>query len=356
MKKHFQILLLLAALLLPWATQAQSYTLANYGFVTGVDATKWVDMTGSTQILTPSNSDGLASTVQNIGFSFPFGSSSYTQYSVNTDGNLRLGATVTGTGNYTTPFSSSVANQNNPKINAFGCDGYGNSGTNYVKAKIHVTTDDDTLLAVEFCTGTYNSTTRNYLYKWQVHLYTNGNIDIVFPDASGIPTTAPAVAHQCGLCVNSSDGWVISSATNTAEHFSNGSTVTNASGTWFDANRYYSFIHPSNISCLAPMGVTVSNITADSATVSWTAVGTETEWELTVDDISTIVYTTTYRVGDLSSNTLYAASVRAVCGYDDTSFASSTTFRTACLPISTLPYTEDFEDYESGAAYPISPC
>ena len=129
MKKHVQCLLLLAALLLPWATQAQSYTLANYGFTTGVDASKWVNMTGSTQILTPSGSDGLASSVQTIGFSFPFGGTNYTQYSVNTDGNLRLGATVTGTSSYTTPFSSSAANQNNPKINAFGCDGYGVSGS-----------------------------------------------------------------------------------------------------------------------------------------------------------------------------------------------------------------------------------
>ena len=34
----------------------------------------------------------------------------------------------------------------------------------------------------------------------------------------------------------------------------------------------------SCFSCLAPSGLTASNITANSADVSWTAGGTETEW------------------------------------------------------------------------------
>ena len=353
MKKHVQCLLLLAALLLPWAMQAQSYTLADYGFTTGVDATKWVDMTGSTQILTPSGSDGLASAVQNIGFSFPFGASSYTQYSVNTDGNLRLGSTATSTGTYTTPFSSANAGTNSPKINAFGCDGYGNSGTHYVKAMQHVTTDLDTMLVVEFCTGTFNSNTRSYLYKWQIHLHTNGNIDIVFPDASGIPSTAPAVAHQCGMCVSASDGWIISSATNTAEHFTNGSTVTNASGTWFDANRYYSFIHPSHLTCPVPTNITVSNNTSGEATVSWTSGGTESEWELTVGDDTYYPTTNTYTITNLDGNTPYVVNVRAICGYGDTSYAVSRSFRTACAAISSLPYSNDFEQdpYYSAVTY-----
>ena len=170
MKKHLSVLMLIAALLLPWASKAQ--TLGEYTFSTGTDATLWYDMTGSTQILSPSGSDGLASAVQNIGFVFPFGEDNYTQFSVNTDGNLRLGSTATGTANYTTPFSSSNANINNPKINGFGCDGYGLSGSHYVK-KLLV---DDSILVVEFCTGTFNSTTRNNLYKWQVHLYASGNV------------------------------------------------------------------------------------------------------------------------------------------------------------------------------------
>ncbi|MBQ1408522.1 MAG: fibronectin type III domain-containing protein, partial [Bacteroidales bacterium] len=335
-------MLLIAALVVPWATQAQ--TLESYGFTTGIDASKWVDMTSATQILSPSASDGLASSVESIGFEFPFGASTYTQYSVNTDGNLRLGSTVTGVSNYSTPFSSTNANINNPKINAFGCDGYGVSGSHYVKALAQELTGGDSLLVVEFCMGTYNNTTRNELYKWQIHLYSDGNIEIVFPDATGIPTAGPNVVHQCGICASSSDGWVISSSTNTAQHFTAGSSVTNATGTWFDANRYYSFIHPSNISCPAPTGITVNNITNDGATFSWTAGGNETSWEVIIDDDSYIATTTSYTVTGLDANTTYVVSVRAICGTGDTSFASSASFRTACNAISQLPYSNDFEN------------
>ena len=333
MKK--QLFLVLAMVLLaPWMMNAQ--TLESYGFTTGVDASKWVDMTSATQILSPTGSDGLASTVQTIGFSFPFGASSYTQYSVNTDGNLRLGSTATGTVDYTTPFNSTNANSNSPKINAFGCDGYGVSGSHYVKSLLSVNDDGDSMLVVEFCTGTYTNATRNNLYKWQIQLHANGNIDIVFP--STLPT-APAVAHQCGICVNSSDGWVIQSSSNSAIHFTAGSTLTNAANTWFDANRYYTFIHPSNISCPAPMGVIASTTTATTATLSWSPGGTETAWELVVDDEIYYLTDTTYTVNNLEGNTIYDVSVRAICGSGDTSFAANGTFRTACVPIATLPWT-----------------
>ena len=119
MQKRFQkLLLIMVTMFVPWIIQAQS--LGDYTFSTGVDTTKWIDMISATQILTPSNNDGLASSLQNIGFTFRFGAGTYTQYSVNTDGNLRLGHLATGTLNYSWPFSATNANNNNPKINAFG--------------------------------------------------------------------------------------------------------------------------------------------------------------------------------------------------------------------------------------------
>ena len=354
MKHKLSILMLLAALIVPWAAKAQTVTLESYGFTTGVDATKWVDMTSATSLSFAASGDYAVSTVQNIGFSFPFASETYTQFSVNSDGNLRLGSTVTGTSNYSTPFSSSNASVNNPKINFFGCDGYLDATYgHYVKMLNTVDASGDTLLVVEFSTGTYTSTTREYMYKWQVHLYANGNIDIVFPDSSGIPTTAPAVTHQSGLCASSSDGWVVSSVTNSAVHFTAGSTSTNPSGTWFDANRYYTFIHPSNISCPAPTGITVSNVTPDGATLSWNPGGTEAQWEVQVGNDFYYSTDTTYTLTSLTANTPYVVSVRAICGTGDTSFASSSEFRTACLDISTLPYSNDFENepYYSAVTY-----
>ena len=165
MKRFYKFLMPLvaiAAVALPLNVQAQM--LGDYTFSTGQDSTLWVDMSSATQILAPGTGDYGVGTVQDIGFVFPFGEDVYSQYSVNADGNLKLGSTVTGTSYYSTPFSTSNANQNNPKINAFGCDGYG-STAHYVKALL-VNND---MLSVEFCTGTFTSTTRENPYKWQVH-------------------------------------------------------------------------------------------------------------------------------------------------------------------------------------------
>ena len=250
MKKSL-LLILLMALLAPWTVGAQN--LADYSFQAGTDASKWVTLTSSaTTLIDATGGDSKASAVTNIGFNFPFGEGVYTQFSVNSDGNLRLGSTATSTSGYSTPFSSSTANTNNPKINAFGCDGYATTG-HYVKSELVGGNE----LVVEFWLGTYTSSTRSNLYLWQIHLYSTGDIEIVFPDAAGIPATAPAVVHQCGLCVDKTDGWIITSSDNKATSFTNGSSTNNASGTWFDANQYYLFSRPV-LACPKPLGLAVS--------------------------------------------------------------------------------------------------
>ena len=192
MRKHLCKLLLLAmTLVMPLVTQGQS--LGEYTFATGTDTTKWIDVpTSLTSLISPGAGDYGVSTVQDFGFSFPFGEDSYTQFSVNADGNLRLGPTVTGTANYTTPFSSSNANINNPKINFFGCDGFC-TNDHYVRYLHTVDANNDSVGVVEFCTGTYNSTTRSNLYRWQVQLYHNGNIVIVYGPA---PNETPNVEYH----------------------------------------------------------------------------------------------------------------------------------------------------------------
>ncbi len=339
MKKFVQFLVIMAALCAPCLVLAQG--LSNYVFTTGTDASKWVDMSSSTQILAPANADSYASGVEEIGFAFRFGGQTYTQFSVNTDGNLRLGGTVTETGNYYMPFGASDASVNSPKINGFGCDGYGVSGSHYVK-KLLVESNTDTMLVVEFCMGTYNNTTRYQLYKWQIHLHRNGNIDIVYPDASGMPTTGPSQERQCGLCMDASDGWTVS-AGHTATHFTGGESGMIASSTWPDGGRYYRFVHPDNLSCPAP---TIAAVDAQqtTATISWTPGRAESAWEVTANGIPAIVTNTTYTVTGLTANTEYSFSLRAICGAGDTSNRIVRTFRTACGYISSMPYNYGFED------------
>ncbi len=356
MKAFLRSLTLVAALCVGWAANAQS--LADYTYATGVDATKWVTIADSTNLLGTGNADGRASSLQNIGFTFPFGEDVYTQFSVNSDGNLRLGSTVTGTGAYSTPFNTN-ANTNNPKINFLGCDGYFLDTIHYVYAENTVDANNDSILAVEFCLGTYTSATRSQRYKWQVHMYPSGKIEVIM--ASTAPIDAPATSNQKGLCVNSQDGWIIDSD-NIATHFTSGSTVTWPSGSWPAPSTYYTFTRPV-ITCPRPAAITVDNITTTTATVTFTPSGNETEWIGTINP--GIMGMTTMSLTDtvanlmlLAPNTEYTVSVRAICGVGDTSSERSTTFRTLCSALTALdlPYTEDFEAYGSGSSNPISPC
>ena len=335
-------------LVTPWVAQAQS--LGEYTFSTGIDTTRWINMESATQILTPSNSDGLASSVQNIGFSFPFGNNSYMQYSVNTDGNLRLGSTVTGTGNYSIPFSAANSNANNPKINFFGCDGYGVAGIHYVKALNTVDGNEDSLLVVEFCMGTNSSTTRNNLYKWQVHLYPNGNIEAVF----GLtPTAGPSAVHQQGLCIDASDGWTVD-ASHVATHFTGGTSFIVASGSWPTEGRYYRFEAPV-YSCPSVHNLTVTHVTDDTISIAWMPRGSETSWLVSDGTTESVVYIPSITFSGLAPHTVYTFSVRAICpSTSDTSEAVTVSALTLCSNITVLPFRENFDMYVGSTANPVS--
>ena len=341
-KRSIQFLVLLMVMIAPWGVKGQ--TLSDYQFSTGTDNSKWIELTSPTTLIYSYAGDA-ASKVTDIGFSFPFDESVYTQFSVNTDGNLRLGSTKTTISYHDNPFGYTNSNNDTPKINAFGCDGTAQSG-HYVKYKLI----GNNLLVVEYCLGTYKLSTRDYLYKWQIHLYANGNIEIVFPDASGIPETAPSVTHQCGLCVDNSDGWIIKSSNNTATHFTAGSSITNASGTWFDANRYYRFERPT---CPTPMNLH-ANLTEGNgaiATLVWTEKGTASNWEVIYGTDPTLEThlppittgfnatgsTISCNLTGLTAETPYYAKVKAVCeaGVDESDYTDIIEF----IPSDTHTFT-----------------
>ena len=77
-----------------FAVRVSAQSLEDYNFSTGVDASKWITLTSPTALVS-STGDGVASSVKTIGFTFNFAGTNYTQYSVNSDGNLRFGSTAT---------------------------------------------------------------------------------------------------------------------------------------------------------------------------------------------------------------------------------------------------------------------
>ena len=107
----------------------------------------------------------------------------------------------------------------------------------------------------------------------------------------------------------------------------------------------------SGSACGQPNNLTASEITTDSATLSWNEVGVATSWTLyyrpqgsigayTVVPVTSAPTTT---ISGLTSNTEYEFYVVANCDGDPSNPSTIATFRTACGTINVLPFTEDFE-------------
>lgn len=365
MKKNIIFCVVVLAMLLPGIVSAQR--LGEYTFTTGTDQTRWITVSDTTNLieLQGSNGDSRASALQSIGFFFRFGSEVYQSFSVNTDGNLRLGETVTGTGAYSPPFSSANAGTNSPKINAFGCDGMFANPGNYVRSEL-VGTAPNRIRVVEFCGSTYTSSSRSSLIRWQVQLFENGDVQMVFDQTQ--PTTAPATAHQCGMCVNASDGVIISQSGSSyaMTAFTSGTSTTLASGTWFDNNRYFHFAFPMLSGCLRPAMFTVDSVGIYAAALSWFERGVATAWTVEygvhgfTPGTGTVVSVSAPEVvlGNLVENTQYDVYLRADCS-GSMSDSGIISFHTLCDTVETdsLPYVYGFEDATgNGAAHDYSAC
>lgn len=107
-------------------------------------------------------------------------------------------------------------------------------------------------------------------------------------------------------------------------------------------------------SCMKPSAITVGTVTETTAQVSWTAGGSETEWEVsyTIGD-QTITETTTenpYTITGLSASTHYVLpfSVKAICSATDESEVASTelSINTVC-GLAAVPFAENFDTYTS---------
>ena len=348
-------ILFMTLMLLTLGISGFAQSLADYIMTTGTDATKWQTLTTTTNLIT-STGDGVASSVQNIGFSFNFGGTDYTQFSVNSDGNLRFGPTVTGTANYSSPFSASNAGINAPKINMLGCDGY-LTDSGYVHHEV-IGTAPNRVCVVEFATSTYNSTSRPSLLRWQVQLFEGSNdIQIVF--ASTAPPILPNVARQPGMSSDASNVILLNNTHEAIFYNVGQSGTTCPTGTWPNVNRYYLF---QLTSCLTPSQLTCTAVSISDMTISWqnpnagassileykTANGT---WD---DDAVTVYPTDTfYYINNLTDNTVYNIRVQADCGSEQSNW-TYLTVHTPCSELSTLPYFQNFDAVEGATTTSVA--
>ena len=117
-------------------------------------------------------------------------------------------------------------------------------------------------------------------------------------------------------------------------------------------------------SCPRPINFAVAGVTSTSVDLSWTEVGDATAWEIvygapgfTPSDTSgefVQVYENPYTLENLDPATTYDIYVRSDCGGEYSPYVrDKITVTTACTPIDSLPYTENFDTYgTTTSSYP----
>ncbi|MDR0972225.1 MAG: fibronectin type III domain-containing protein [Bacteroidales bacterium] len=111
-------------------------------------------------------------------------------------------------------------------------------------------------------------------------------------------------------------------------------------------------------SCLRPTNLDISNITSNSADLSWMdenaslwniqyMLETETSWDNAT--IETATYSP-YTIEELLGNTLYKVRIQTICSDDESEWTSPINFKTACAS-ENIPYSQNFD-----ASTSLPPC
>ena len=344
-------MLLIAALCVPWVTQAQE--LSDYEFRTGVDNSAWITLSNPTTLLGDGTyvDDSPASSITNIGFTFPFGDGSYSQFWVNANGMFSMAPSTTTTttaGQFTSSYYTTAL----PKIIGIARDmSTGSNG--YIRYELTGTAPERVLVCEFALSYTYGSSYAGDV-KWQIQLHEDSSkVVIVYGPAPG---TVPS-SFQSGLGAASDDIVILDPSTHAATYHT-GSFATTYS-TWHGAYRYYEFVRPI-ITCPKPAWALATEVGIDEATVYWTPGGQETQWIVMLGDsvVDYAVSDTFYTFDNLNPNTVYNVGIRALCGAGDTSITREVSFRTLCTMLDSLPYSYGFEDLSTGSstAHPNIPC
>ncbi len=135
----------------------------------------------------------------------------------------------------------------------------------------------------------------------------------------------------------------------------NGSSWTAITGSVqnFIPKTTFTFSGGSPITCRVVSNLAVSNITSNSAVLTWEDVNnTGASYFIYYDEqvIATVpAGTYTYSATGLAGNTEYTFAVAASCAADDASAAKAITFRTECAIISSLPWEDGLEEVPDGS-------
>ena len=113
----------------------------------------------------------------------------------------------------------------------------------------------------------------------------------------------------------------------------------------------FTFTGGTQVTCAPVENLAVSSITSTGATLTWSGAASSYDVYLMGEE-DTSIYTTTdtaYNFYTLDPNTVYTLGVVADCGADGESVIRTISFRTACGAIASLPFNEGFENVPTGS-------
>lgn len=190
MRRTFVIAAVLAGFLVPATSVRAQANAANYAFATTTTGSL-TDMSSGTSQLVAANLDDTASSVTPIGFDFFFMGVRQTQFSVNSNGSLRLGSTVVSGTAYNPLGVAATA-----VITAYGAD-----QRTHTTGKVHYKVTGSApnrVLQVEWLNmQAYYATGGTADLTYQVHLYeTTGAIEFVYGSMSMSASGAASADSQ----------------------------------------------------------------------------------------------------------------------------------------------------------------
>ena len=303
MKKFLQLLTLVALMSVPWAIQAQGFSYscgfeddsdtAGWVFVNGTQTNKWfidtaVAYSGDKSLYISSN-NGVSNNYDMLGFSCTY---------------VYREVVIPVTHHY---------------FFKFDWKGVGEVGYDFCRLFLAPTTD--TLTAG------------------------------MFPDSE--------MDYSSDLAVGAPTGWIAITPSDLSEqsnwqHFEGSVEV--AAGTY---NLVFVWVNDDNTgenptiaidnilieenNCPNVTNLAASYVGADTVILVWTAVGNETQWLISDGTNEYTATDTTYTIDQLTPNTDYTFTVRAICSATDSSATESVSVHTDCGPVMSLPYFVDFE-------------
>jgi len=279
MKRNYifkKLTFLLAVLLFSGTLWGQST--ANYTFAAATNGSLEDMSAGTTVLLTTSSVTGdFASPLADIGFPFVFMGTPYTQFSVNSNGLMRLGSSAVS--NAYDNNLTAIANM--PQLTAFWDDlNNTNTFSSIVQYKV-IGATPNRVLVVEWkdFVIVYNANVAGPGSTWQILLHENGKIEYRYGNM--IIQGGSTVGASIGFASENLDNKVLS-VTNIAtpavttltasvtNNLVNISTVGPIAGLHSDANGsrvVYSFTPPA--ACTAPSSLTITDVSAGGMTLNW---------------------------------------------------------------------------------------